>query len=48
MTKIKLCGLSRIEDIELANQLAPEYVGFVFWEKSKRNVILEQARLLRE
>ena len=48
MTKIKLCGLSRIEDIELANQLAPEYVGFVFWEKSKRNVSLEQARLLRE
>ena len=31
MTKIKLCGLSRLEDIEAANRLKPDYVGFVFW-----------------
>ena len=46
-TKIKLCGLSRIEDIEVANTLKPDYIGFVFWEKSKRNVFPETARELK-
>ena len=27
MTKIKLCGLSRLCDIEAVNELRPEYVG---------------------
>ena len=30
MTKIKLCGLSRPQDIEATNQLRPDYIGFVF------------------
>ena len=30
MTKIKLCGISRLCDIEVVNELKPEYVGFVF------------------
>ena len=38
MTKIKLCGLSRIEDIEVANTLKPDFIGFVFASKSKRRV----------
>ncbi len=38
MTKIKLCGLSRIEDIEAANMLKPDFIGFVFASKSKRRV----------
>lgn len=38
MTKIKLCGLSRIEDIQTANKLKPDYIGFVFAERSKRRV----------
>ena len=37
MTKIKLCGLSRMEDIETANQLKPDFIGFVFAQKSKRH-----------
>ena len=32
MTKIKLCGLSRPCDIETANALQPDYIGFVFWK----------------
>lgn len=38
MTKIKLCGLSRMQDIEAANKLQPDYIGFVFAAKSKRRV----------
>ena len=38
MTKIKLCGLSRMQDIETANQLKPDFIGFVFAQKSKRRV----------
>ena len=47
MTKIKLCGLSRLEDIEVANELKPEYVGFVFAPESKRYVTPAQAEELR-
>ena len=43
MTKIKMCGLSRIEDIEAANAIKPDYIGFVFAPKSKRRVSYKQA-----
>lgn len=47
MTKIKLCGLTRIEDILTANELMPEYIGFVFAPKSRRAVTREMAEALR-
>lgn len=47
MTKIKLCGLSRPCDIEAANELKPEYIGFVFAPKSKRYVATEKAAELK-
>lgn len=47
MTKIKLCGLSRPCDIQLANQLLPDYIGFVFAAKSKRHVTQAQAASLK-
>lgn len=47
MTKIKLCGLSRPEDIQAANRLRPDYVGFVFAPKSKRYVTPPEARALK-
>lgn len=34
MTKIKMCGLRRKEDIEYANMLLPEYIGYVFAKKA--------------
>ncbi|MGN0526945.1 MAG: phosphoribosylanthranilate isomerase [Acutalibacteraceae bacterium] len=48
MTKIKFCGLKRDEDIAFANQIMPEYIGFVFAEKSKRYIPPEKASLLKE
>ncbi len=48
MTRIKLCGLSRPCDIEAANALKPEYIGFVFASKSRRCVSPETAEALRK
>ena len=45
MTKIKLCGLRRECDIMYANELLPDYIGFVFAE-SKRKVTKENAAQL--
>lgn len=47
MTKIKLCGMKRSCDIEWANELMPEYVGFVFAPKSKRYVTFDKAEKLK-
>lgn len=47
MTKVKMCGLSRMEDIEYANEVLPEFIGFVFAPKSRRYVSFEQAKKLR-
>ncbi len=48
MTKIKICGLTRTEDIDAANTYLPDYIGFVFWPKSKRYVTKEKAKELRK
>lgn len=48
MTKIKLCGLSRPCDIQTANVLRPEYIGFVFAPKSKRHIDPQKAARLKE
>lgn len=48
MTKIKLCGLMRPEDAEAANELKPDFAGLVFWERSRRFVDQDQAKLLRQ
>ena len=47
MTKIKLCGITRLCDIEAVNELKPEYIGFVFAKKSKRYVAPEVAEQLK-
>jgi phosphoribosylanthranilate isomerase len=47
MTKIKLCGLSRFCDIEAANELMPDYIGFVFAAKSKRYISPQKAAELK-
>lgn len=43
---IKFCGLSRPEDVTAAVTSGARYVGFVFFEKSPRNVSVETARAL--
>ena len=47
MTRIKLCGLTRLCDIEAANRLRVEYVGFVFVPASRRYVSGREAAALK-
>ena len=47
MTKVKFCGLRRPADIEYANELKPDYIGFVFAKKSRRYVTPEAAKELK-
>jgi len=43
---VKLCGLSRPQDVSAAANAGARYVGFTFFEKSPRNVSLETAAIL--
>lgn len=46
MSKVKICGLKRMEDIWAANLLRPDLIGFVF-APSQRQVTEEQAAAFR-
>ena len=47
MTRVKFCGLSRQDDIRAANELLPDYIGFVFAPNSKRYVSENLAKELK-
>lgn len=47
MTKIKFCGLTRPCDIQAANLLRPDFVGFVFAPGSRRRVTPREAQTLK-
>lgn len=46
--KIKICGITKINETEYLNESGVDYAGFVFFKKSKRNVTFEQARELMD
>ena len=39
--KLKICGMKETENITEISALQPDYLGFIFWEKSKRNMTLD-------
>ena len=47
MSRVKICGLSRKEDIEAVNCILPDYIGFVFAE-SRRRIDIKIAVMLKE
>lgn len=47
MTKIKFCGLMSENDIYNANEIGPDYIGFVFAKKSKRYIEPDHAKHLK-
>lgn len=44
--RVKICGLKEPEHVAAAAEAGAAYVGFVFFEKSPRNVSIERAREL--
>ena len=44
--KIKICGLNPTRDVQLCIDLKVNYLGFVFYEKSPRNVNTSDINLL--
>ena len=48
MTKIKLCGMTCPEDIQTANLLMPDYIGFVLSPVSRRYISSSQAVALKK
>lgn len=46
--KVKICGLTREEDVILVNKLGADYTGFIFYDKSPRRADPEEiGRILR-
>ena len=46
--KIKVCGLNPIRDVQLCIDHNIDYLGFVFYEKSPRNIDLQDIKILKE
>jgi len=44
--KIKICGLNPTKDVQLCINLKVNYLGFVFYEKSPRNVNISEIDIL--
>ena len=44
--KIKICGLNPARDVQLCIDLGINYLGFVFYEKSSRNVNTSDIKVL--
>ncbi|CAG4883447.1 N-(5'-phosphoribosyl)anthranilate isomerase [Georgfuchsia toluolica] len=45
-TRIKICGLTRAEDVDAAINAGVDAIGFVFYPPSPRNLAIEQAAAL--
>ena len=41
---VKVCGITRLQDAELAVELGATALGFIFWPRSPRYVAPEHAR----
>ena len=48
MSKVKICGLSREDDIRIVNRVLPDFIGFVFAPSRRRVDLLTAAALKRK
>jgi phosphoribosylanthranilate isomerase len=43
MTRVKICGVTQLDDAARASAAGADFVGLNFWEKSRRRVALDRA-----
>jgi phosphoribosylanthranilate isomerase len=48
MTRVKICGITRVQDAQAAARSGADAIGLVFYERSPRHVIISQAKRLAE
>ena len=46
--KVKICGLNPVRDVQLCINLKVNFLGFVFYQKSPRNLSIEDVRELKK
>jgi phosphoribosylanthranilate isomerase len=46
MTRVKVCGVTRVEDALLAAELGADAIGFIFWPDSPRFIDSSRARAI--
>lgn len=46
--KVKICGITTIREADWVNAAGADYAGFVFYEKSRRNVSLMDAVMIKK
>lgn len=46
MTRIKICGITRVEDALIAAEAGADAIGLVFYEASPRSVTIDQAKMI--
>jgi phosphoribosylanthranilate isomerase len=46
MTRVKICGIRRVEDAVLASTLGADAIGFIFWPRSPRYIDPDEARAI--
>lgn len=47
MSKIKICGLRREQDIDYVNELKPDFIGFILTAGFRRSITREAAKALK-